>query len=295
MGLDFMRHNALYEISHKDGFENIVRMVDRSYLGRNPITGPLIRQFPPLKSLRMIANFDEDIELNGLGYASHEFLKTLQFGLSSEGAILPELKAQGSPLIVISTHQGLIEPIYISALLEREDSYIIAGMENHRYGGNLTKHLLPVRPSKFAGEKRSVLYGPQMTTEEIQKMNEESLQTASERVASGSMLTIFPWGGRGEETGEWYTGLGRIIYNIPLNQRGKTRILPIYFSGHDRASLKELIQELLLYGKPKQERNVLARIGAAPFLDELVESYDDPHAIINSIRVFFLNQFSPKI
>jgi len=274
------------------GFPELVNLVDNSYIGRSPILGPLVKQIPALRSFRTIAHFDNNVGLMGLGKASTMLLDTLQFSLDTKGTIPDQLKLAGTPLVVISTHQGLIEPIYISSLLGREDSYIIAGMENRRYGTHVAQHLLPVRPSKFAGEKSSILYGPQMTKEEIMRMNEYSLHTASERIAQGNVLTIFPWGGRGEETGNWYTGLGRIIRDIPAEQRKATRILPIYFSGHNRESLKSLVQELLLHGQPTHKRIVQAQIGTSPLLDEIIQSYDDPHTITDNIRTFFLAQFN---
>lgn len=281
---------SFFEVCRDRSIPDVAKAITK-WTAKNRLIGPLVNAIPFLRTINLIGEFNRNIELNNFVEASKKILSSLKFIIEAEDEIPANLKAEGKPLIVVSNHEGLIEPIFIAELIERNDHLIIAGIENVKFGEVLAGHLLPVRPSKYAGERDSMFYGPGMTRDKIRELNEKSLRRASEVVAQGSMLTIFPWGGRSPEKGQWHKGLGQIIHGIPEGIQHEVDILPIFFSGHDRKSLIALIRELLICGSPMKDRHVRARIGNPINIKSIKDSSGNPEITVQNIRKIYLNQF----
>lgn len=242
------------------------------------------------KSAKLVSEFDADIRSLGIHKASESVLQRLKCNVELIGTLPHELGVEGTPLIVASNHEGWIEPAFIFSILKRPDHLIIGGVENSRMGQAFSEHLLPVKPLKFAGEK-SLLYGT-MTSEQIKKLNRETLVDAAKKVGSGSSLTIFPAGRRNRITSHWHNGISDIMLKLSEKERSETQFLPIFFQGFEGPQLKELILEMAIWGEARKPKKVTAYIGNPIAVDKVIGNEIHRGAVNANLKKYYLSQFN---
>lgn len=163
-----------------------------------------------------------------------------------------EFSTPGKPAILMGiNHEAIIEPILLVSLLDRADIRFL-GMKVFQYlGPRVAAHILPVLPGKIAtdyqGSTRASISNKldpiyqlyrmeNLSTIDIKALNEQSIDMATQHLASGGILMLYPCGGHSIEK-EWFSGLGRILEKLPADILTSTPIFPVMTSGLTRKSV----------------------------------------------------------
>ncbi len=194
-----------------------------------------------------------------------------------------EFSTPGKPAILMGiNHEAIIEPILLVSLLDRADIRFL-GMKVFQYlGPRVAARILPVLPGKIAmdyqGSSRASISNKldpvyqlyrmeNLSAVEVKILNQQSIDMATQHVASGGILMLYPCGGHSIEK-EWYSGLGRILKGLPADILTSTPIFPVMTTGLTRKSVYRSIHNAAFRHKQPHsvQQNILDTIFIPSYL-----------------------------
>ena len=206
------------------------------------------RYFAAGQTLDCLEQLQHQLPDIGLHQVAKQFLAALGFALTPDSTVPSEIKQPNRPVLLVSTdHGAFIEPFIIAAALDRPDIFFI-GIKTYQklLGNNIAPHILPVMPSRYATNHRQGLtvklsntlnpikplyLAERLTTEQITTLNQTSLTHAANLLTAGSVVAIFPNGGRKSSYPHWGSGLANIVSTIPQTQYPNIQVAFIYLQG----------------------------------------------------------------
>ena len=206
------------------------------------------RYFGARHTLDCLETLQQQLPDIGLHRVSKQFLEALGFALTPSSSVPSQIKQPDQPVLVVSTdHGAFIEPFIIAAAIDRPDIFFI-GIKTYQklLGNNIAPHILPVMPSRYATNHRQGLkvklsntlnptkplyLAEQLTSEQITTLNQTSLTHAANILTAGSVVAIFPNGGRKSSYPHWGSGLANIISTIPQTQHPNIQVALISLQG----------------------------------------------------------------
>jgi hypothetical protein len=243
----------------------------------------------------------------GFANAVTEVFADANIGLEVDGD-LSQTVDQG--LIIAGDHSQRIEPLLVQAAMSksgRDASRVIAMptsfagklMQTTELGRDL---IIPVIPTRWAAENKFSLNEPRRMLRRamhpdvlnqprasLQRLNAEAITEASEYVAEGGAVTIFPTGNSIELP--WRNGVGNIVGALPEEARADTQVVAFR---PEPFSVKRVMSSLLLRDmgiRPKKQTIVLG-IHTLGSVDELLTDVQQPDAAQTTelIRAHYLSQ-----
>ena len=197
---------------------------------------------------RDLAAFEQQLNGKNVPEVAEDILDYLAIDLEANEKPAAFLQPECPVILMGINHESIIEPVILTALLERGD-LILVGMKVFQYlGKRIAHYVLPVLPRRVAvdypGEvQRSLSFQlnftyqlylmENKTTAEIEAMNKESLCKAAEQLCGGKALTLFPKGGH-HGSHRWYQGIGELLSHIAPDLRSTIPIVPIATAGLTR-------------------------------------------------------------
>ena len=182
------------------------------------------------------------ISTHGIQKAAESFLKKLGISYSLKPPLPNLLRGRKKGVLIVGVnHPGFFEPIILLSLIKRKKVKLIINRFFYLAGKNFQKYTLPVTARLFAKEKKSDLvtkfnlyhrlYRAQLLSEnQIDRMNEASLQSGARCLEDGGVVILFPGGG-GSEKKVWRNGLSKLVHEIKEVKRKNVVLLPVYFEG----------------------------------------------------------------
>lgn len=267
-----------------------------------PIIGllKLINRDGPIKTL---VETNHVLEKGQVQLATEKLLNFLNIPVETQS--VPELLSRDNhkPVLLIANHDGLFEPFVIGFVSERSDIWFIGQAEFNRLGKKIAEHIIPVTAkadsktswqplSRFNKIIDSMMRGKRKTKEEIDKMNHASYQLAANKLAGNGVVVIFPTGGTHAIEKHWFSGLGKVISNIPVDQRGKVQIVPVYLTGASRENSIKQVKQAIFAGQTKEPMSMMTSFAQPCSINEIIREGDNQEAIINKIKEYYLKQFN---
>lgn len=215
----------------------------------------------------------------------------------------------GEGMLVVGDHSQRIEPLLAQTAMSklgREASQVVAMPIS--YAGRLMQSteagkdlIIPVVPSKWAAENKIPLRDARNVLRrslyphvldrplsDLKAVNRAAITTASEQIAKGGTVTIFPSGGSAR--GLWRNGAGQILHTMSPEAQADTHVVGLH---PEQFSVKQVMASLMLRDmgiKPKKQTLVLGvhSLGRA---SELVSGTGDPAETTMAIRQQYVDQF----
>jgi hypothetical protein len=176
--------------------------------------------------------------------AVHEILRRDNITVAVNGDI-EQLREHDHGILFVGDHKNQWEFVALMDILSqigRGDMLNIAKFYVKRQvhqamGAAASKLVAPVYPRLLASDRRDHINSEMinrwlykkflLTTELSEEVNQRSLQAASERLGQGGIVNIFPCGSVvNAHTHPWRSGVGRIIRDIPDEQKVEVKIVP---------------------------------------------------------------------
>ncbi len=247
------------------------------------------KHFGFVKFLGVCAKSEKQIPQRGLPKTAVEFLDQIGIEYQLTGSDKNYFqKHEGSVILLGLNHEFFAEPIILTAAGGRKDLYFF-GIKTIAYTGkNFAKFVLPVLPRKYAAGRGALLFRKKpkdsidifadflnlerFNAEEIDKLNNDSINKAANVLAEGHALMIFPNGGR-VVTHPWMRGIGEIIKVLREKNYDKTIILPSQFLGLSSKKRVILAARKRLLGGPVTLR-VKIKVGKPIAVGDLFREID---------------------
>lgn len=208
--------------------------------------------------------------------------------------------APGRGLLIAGDHRQRIEPLLVQGLMaqtDREASRVVAtpiSAAGRIMGssGDIGKGLIiPVIPRRYAAEYpfvhaidiwRRARYPHAMNRPEVDvtHINDRGLERATDELARGNAVTIFPTGGGADSSkGAWRRGLGQIAQGLSPEER---RNVDVAVLRPDDFNIKGVLSALVLrdMGVRPKPQTITLRAHTVGSVHDLAESVDedDPKA-----------------
>jgi hypothetical protein len=183
-----------------------------------------------IRRIPLITDIDKKIETHGLSLAMRYILHE-RLGICSVEVnfVSPNIKEElkMSPTLIVSNHDGLLEPsILLAYLPERKDSLILGSAPLQDIFPNLTPYFLPlhIRTSSVPGSEmklfsRLVRAVPTNILTPPPNAHEENIATISKAatvINQGGRVVLFPQGAN--KNGKWKKGIGHFVQQIDANE-----------------------------------------------------------------------------
>jgi len=259
------------------------------------------RMFGIQKALLLAEETERSIPAKGMQQTFADLMDKLNITIENQSK-QPEWTRQTSKgVLFYSTHQALIEPAYILALVEREDTIFLATPFLKSLGENIGAHVLPVLAKKFAVERQKVKLpfnvkrifdkGLALTQKQITEMNKNSLHQAASELVKGHAVGLFPTGGSSDKT-LWFPGIGVVISQIHPQDRKRILLGPMYYEGLDEKEASKQVKATL-NKRPTKNAQVKAYFGKSFDMYSILGEESDPTKITEILKEDFFTQFPP--
>lgn len=237
--------------------------------------------------------------------AAHEGFAQATQAVFAEAGISLEVEgsidsAPGRGLLIAGDHRQRIEPLLVQGLMAhtgREASHVVA-MPISAAGrimgssGDIGKGLIiPVIPRGYAAEYplthakdvwRRARYPHAMNRPEadVMRINDRALEQATDKLAHGGAVTIFPTGGAADSAqGQWRRGIGQIAQGLSPDERKQVDVAVLR---PDDFSMKGVLSALVLrdMGIRPKPQTITLRAHTVGSVHDLAKSVDesDPKA-----------------
>lgn len=228
-----------------------------------------------------------------------DLMEKLNIAVSLQTDLPQWTSKEGQAVLFYSTHQALIEPAYILALLKREDTIFLATPFLQSLGENIGKHILPVLAKKFAVERQKVKLpfnvkrlfdkGLGLTEKQITTMNIKTMKQAGSELIKGKAIGLFPTGGSSDKT-QWFFGIGTLISQIHSQDRKHILLGPMYYEGLDEKEASRQAKTALKK-QPTRKATVKAWFGKSLDMYTLLKDEQDPEKITTILKQNYFDQF----
>jgi hypothetical protein len=238
----------------------------------------------------------------------------ITIGIEGDTSLWTGEEQENGALFVGDHRNGLEYPILLAVLGQK-------GLEGHAIGkpvswqarviGSLgikgTGLLLPVMPRTLASDRenkrkfnrdlywRIVNRGRLPSQEQIRAINEETLNDATDLLANGKTVTIFPAGGvMDARIHPWHQGVGKVIEQLPVEAQDNVAVVPFRFKDFSRTKLLYSLDRASKGRKPHPYKIIL-ELGRQGFVNELFHADDDslsPIEITETLRQQYVTNFS---
>ncbi|HEX9007950.1 MAG TPA: 1-acyl-sn-glycerol-3-phosphate acyltransferase, partial [Patescibacteria group bacterium] len=181
-----------------------------------------------------------DNEIECLGYQKAMMQVLLKTGakvnITKKDKITKILKEEA--VLVVANHPAEADvPLLLSALDQRDDTYLIMNSGFVSFCPSFNKHIIPVHIAhnlihnskdnlKFRLLKK-IHQSMTLTPEEAHRKNVESIKSAAEKIDNKALVAIFP--GAGGEDGKWKSGVGYLISQV--KNKNNVKIVMAYIEG----------------------------------------------------------------
>ncbi len=230
---------------------------------------------------------------------------------------MSEWESEGRGALLVGDHRIGVEYAPLMALLGnhgREDVRFVAKPFSMQarimadlalsQGVDLT---LPVIPGTLAKDRSNKLNrdlywrmregGSLPTSQELKKLNANTLQETADLVAKGYAVTIYPAGGvMNAREKPWQRGLGRVVSQLSEEARETATIVPFRFDHFSRLLLIRALHQRSR-GKEPKSQTVTMRLGQQGTPNELLGDTiqsQDPNEITEVLRRQFIASFNSE-
>lgn len=289
---------VMEELSQKNWFYKGLCNLDEKLIGIRPL-------------LTYLVHLDQQIPNLGTQGATQEFLANIGITIKMEQERRQWMLEEGMSVLAFGVSHGTtIEPFAMAALLKRQDITFIGVKTMGYLGENSTPYLLSVMPRRYAKDReasglkdrfdlsRNLYRAEELSLEEIERLNEEALIKAAEKLAQGGIIVIFPPGGFSIES-KWRRGIGRIIgkaLELPESDLTDIILAPFHFSGLSKRDI--FLAARQAYAGKKRQRSIKVHIGSEFTLDELIAGLGNqpsPEEITEFLRERSLSERAARL
>ena len=242
------------------------------------------------KQIKDLAHkIDQTVATEGLSSGIKRTLEQrgAQIGVRYDSTVTSDyLHQSGKPLIVISTHSSVAEPLVVLSALSqdtekpRDDIKAIVADALIGYP-HLSRYFLPLynTVSENLHRPKSLGGGEHIDPRKAARLNIENLNLAATELKNGKLIFISPEGQLPKDSPWSSAGIGRLITNIGMGSNG--HIIFADAKGVNKLELGKLINPLK---SPKPFQNTLVNFSQPLSIDEIISANGNRNGITSDLN-----------